>query len=202
MRLIRNQKGFSALEIAIFVIVMGLIGSGGYYVVQRQNDSAAPEQAQTQDEADSETTADGAEDYNDKVQTIYEDGTVVMTTHSEFAETTDQRAILAALGEHCETGTVGTVNQAVFTSPEEDELFVRKGNYVRLSASCETPTKTINELSGEGYTMYLRKLDQGWKVDFATTDYPDCDKAESLDYPAKVIPLCSGEGETEVHNRS
>ena len=31
MGLFSNQKGFSALEVGFFVVVMGLIGSGGYY---------------------------------------------------------------------------------------------------------------------------------------------------------------------------
>ena len=39
MRRILNQKGFSAIEVAVFVIVMGLVGGTGAYVVNANNNA-------------------------------------------------------------------------------------------------------------------------------------------------------------------
>lgn len=38
-KLLQNSHGFSALEVALFVIVMGLIGGSGYYVYNEQKDN-------------------------------------------------------------------------------------------------------------------------------------------------------------------
>ncbi|HEY1063905.1 MAG TPA: hypothetical protein VGE30_01255 [Candidatus Saccharimonadales bacterium] len=53
-KLFRDQHGFSALEVGLAVIVMGLIGGSGYYVYQQQADDTTETTAISQQEQQTE----------------------------------------------------------------------------------------------------------------------------------------------------
>lgn len=190
----KDQKGFSAVEGLLIVVLVGLISLVGWYVWKNQADKSVKTDSSSSTIVNTKKATKKIKEVSqgDYVNVIQEDTSITNVSPNKIAKTTDQALILQALHETCadKNASSVTVNHAVF---EGDVNFKQEGGYAEINASkCDPKVTNLDDLgAGSGSAIYLRKnADGNWKVDFATQMGVFCKQVDSKGYPTSVVPSC------------
>lgn len=198
-----NQKGFSAAESILVLVIVILLGVVGY-LVYKNNHKTTTATVATKSSTTSSTKSNASPvtPQGNYVNVIQDDSTVTQVTPSKISTTTDEAKILQAMHETCKDSASAnvTVNHAVFDGSDN---FKQSGNYAAINASkCNTPVTSLDQLGGSAGMNFLHKNSKGtWVYDFGGQQAPLCSDVDGLGYPSTVLPACvNADGSTRAPN--
>ena len=192
-KLSKNQKGFTAIEAVLIVVILVLIGVVGWLVYKNQHKTTAVKIATTSSNKPAATTHKSAvTPMVPFINVIQSDNSVIQEVPNKIAKTGDEVDILTALHNTCTNKSAAniTVNTIVFNG---NSNFTQEGNYAVINAGlCDPPGSTIAAIGSNGADNYLHKNSSGsWIYDASSTGMPvSCSKVDGLDYPSLILSTC------------
>lgn len=184
-----NQKGFSLVEGLLIFIAISLVGSIGYFVYDKNNDSKNNEQANTSvsenDNLVQEEDDPAAEpfleliDYGEEGISMYQKSDI---TKLKDASTSFKDFIASQLPEKFTKGSCGDFDDE--KSSNFDVLKIAKDEFALGNVSCA------------GYVVWVKQDNKWSKVsELGGADYPLCSTVKKYNVPESIMSECNENGE-------
>lgn len=159
------QKGFTLVEGLLVILVVAVIGFGGYYVWQNQNDK---------DTKENSLTSKAAENSQDKSKT---------QTNETTSRLSDKEQIIKKVAATCTNEVDQKSTEAALLDGSKGEVRI-EGAFAFVSAGCD---------SSGAFTSRLHKENDAWVVISSGQQAPACADFDGTGVPNSIVSECYDE---------
>jgi|SRR5579884_638154 len=188
MTLSKDQRGFSAIELILVILILLAICALGYEVAHKSK-TAVPVTASTKvsPPASQTTTPVDAKIYSDNTG-------LVLYEIDRLASTSDQKSIAAALDNVCQAH--GDVQDDTFVAItgvsnlfNDSNNFKLDGNYAKVNSGCFDKTAGTPP-DGSGANSYLKRSGGSWLFVIAAQQATSCKLWDNNGVPKDIVSTC------------